>query len=147
MRIRGAVPIREPKIGAEIASRSRVAKRREIQIGEGGRTKARAPARAARRQADGPRGLLVRPQARSPNAKDLLSPRELEIARLVAVGHPNKVIADVLEISSWTVGTHLRRIFAKLNVPSRAAMVARLLGEGGMGEPPGGTPRPSLRGG
>jgi DNA-binding CsgD family transcriptional regulator len=53
-----------------------------------------------------------------------LSPREVEIARMVAQGHPNKVIAEVLEISEWTVATHLRRIFAKLGVTSRAAMVA-----------------------
>jgi DNA-binding CsgD family transcriptional regulator len=56
-----------------------------------------------------------------------LSPREQEIARMVAKGHPNKVIADVLNISSWTVCTHMRRIFAKLGVCSRASMVARLL--------------------
>jgi DNA-binding CsgD family transcriptional regulator len=56
-----------------------------------------------------------------------LSPREHEIVRMVAKGHPNKVIADVLNISSWTVCTHLRRIFAKLGVGSRAAMVAQLL--------------------
>lgn len=55
-----------------------------------------------------------------------LSPREQEIVRMVAKGHPNKVIADVLNISSWTVCTHLRRIFAKLGVGSRAAMVAQL---------------------
>jgi DNA-binding CsgD family transcriptional regulator len=56
-----------------------------------------------------------------------LSPREQEIVRMVAKGHPNKIIADVLNISSWTVCTHLRRIFAKLGVGSRAAMVAQLL--------------------
>jgi DNA-binding CsgD family transcriptional regulator len=55
-----------------------------------------------------------------------LSPREQEIVRMVAMGHPNKTIASVLEISSWTVNTHLRRVFAKLGVTSRAAMVARL---------------------
>jgi DNA-binding CsgD family transcriptional regulator len=55
-----------------------------------------------------------------------LSPREREIVRMVAQGHSNKIIADVLNISSWTVGTHLRRIFAKLGVGSRAAVVARL---------------------
>ena len=59
-----------------------------------------------------------------------LSPREHEIVRMVAQGHPNKVIADVLGISSWTVCTHLRRIFAKVGVGSRAAMVARLLDNG-----------------
>jgi DNA-binding CsgD family transcriptional regulator len=53
-----------------------------------------------------------------------LSPREQEIVRLVAQGHSNKIIAGVLNISSWTVCTHLRRIFAKLGVGSRAAMVA-----------------------
>jgi DNA-binding CsgD family transcriptional regulator len=55
-----------------------------------------------------------------------LSPRELEIVRMVAQGHQNKIIAAVLNISSWTVCTHVRRIFAKLGVNSRAAMVARL---------------------
>lgn len=58
-----------------------------------------------------------------------LSPREQEIVRLVAKGHPNKVIAKVLEISPWTVSTHLRRVFAKLGVNSRAEMVARVLNE------------------
>ena len=37
------------------------------------------------------------------------------------------MIADVLAISSWTLCTHLRRIFVKPGVGSRAAMVARLL--------------------
>jgi DNA-binding CsgD family transcriptional regulator len=59
-----------------------------------------------------------------------LSPREQEIARMVAEGYPNKTIAAVLEISSWTVATHLRRVFAKLGVRTRAAMVARALEEG-----------------
>lgn len=56
-----------------------------------------------------------------------LSPREQEIARMVAKGYPNKTIAAVLEISTWTVGTHLRRMFAKLGVNSRAALVAQFI--------------------
>jgi DNA-binding CsgD family transcriptional regulator len=59
-----------------------------------------------------------------------LSPREQEIARMVAKGHTNQAIADALGISAWTVSTHLRRIFAKLGVNSRAAMVAGVLVEG-----------------
>ena len=55
-----------------------------------------------------------------------LSPREKEIVRLVAEGLPNKCIGAVLEISCWTVATHVQRIFGKLGVTSRAAMVARL---------------------
>jgi DNA-binding CsgD family transcriptional regulator len=73
---------------------------------------------------DGERYLLVR----MPKPSHIpLSPREIEIVRMVAQGHPNKIIADVLSISSWTVCAHLRRIFTKLGVASRAAMVARLL--------------------
>lgn len=56
-----------------------------------------------------------------------LSPREREIARMIAEGYPNKTIAAVLEISCWTVNTHLRRMFAKCGVHSRAALIAKLL--------------------
>jgi len=59
-----------------------------------------------------------------------LSSRELEIARMIAKGHTNRTIAAVLDISPWTVSTHLRRVYAKLNVGSRAAMVARLSADG-----------------
>lgn len=77
-------------------------------------------------EVDGARYLLVR-MRRLGHSRIQLSPREREIVRMVAKGHPNKVIADVLNISCWTVCTHLRRIFAKLGVGSRAAMVAQLL--------------------
>ncbi|WP_235030723.1 response regulator transcription factor [Nonomuraea solani] len=60
-------------------------------------------------------------------APAVLTPREAEIARMVGKGFTNKEIAKVLEISTWTVATHLRRIFSKLEVSTRAAMVARLL--------------------
>jgi DNA-binding CsgD family transcriptional regulator len=79
-------------------------------------------------QVDGARYLLVR----LPEPRPLLislSPREQEIVRMVAKGYPNKTIAGVLNISTWTVCTHLRRTFAKLGVTSRAAMVARLMEE------------------
>lgn len=78
------------------------------------------------REIGGFRYLLVRAPSRAREGASL-SPREQEIVRMVAAGHPNKIIADILEISSWTVSTHLRRIFAKLGVGSRAAMVAKML--------------------
>jgi len=78
---------------------------------------------------DRERFLLVR-IPRTQRTSALLSPREQEIVRLVAQGHPNKVIAAVLNISTWTVCTHLRRVFSKLGVCSRAAMIARLLESG-----------------
>jgi DNA-binding CsgD family transcriptional regulator len=88
-------------------------------------------------EVDGSRYLLLRMPKRN-RARIQLSPREQEIVRMVAKGHPNKVIADVLNISSWTVCTHLRRIFAKLGVGSRAAMVAQLLELGVVGAEPRG---------
>lgn len=56
---------------------------------------------------------------------DILTRRELQIVMHVAEGKVNKQIADCLHISEWTVSTHLRRIFVKLGVDSRAAMVYR----------------------
>ena len=91
-------------------------------------------------EVDGVRCLLVsvEPAPETEEAtrgKVMLSPREEEIARMVAAGYPNKTIAAVLDISSWTVGTHLRRVFAKLGVGSRAAMVASLLKTGHLKRP------------
>lgn len=62
-----------------------------------------------------------------------LSAREHEIARMIAGGHTNRTVAVILDISTWTVDTHLRRIFAKLGVRSRSAMIARLVEEGVLG--------------
>jgi len=87
-------------------------------------------------EVDGVRCVLIRSPLEPGQPASALSPRERESVSRVAKGYPNKVIARVLEISSWTVSTHLRRIFAKLGVSSRAAMVAHLLKEGPLGESP-----------
>jgi DNA-binding CsgD family transcriptional regulator len=58
----------------------------------------------------------------------ILTARELQIVSLVASGRVNKEIASELSISAWTVSAHLRRIFAKLGVDTRAAMVSRCFG-------------------
>jgi DNA-binding CsgD family transcriptional regulator len=63
-----------------------------------------------------------------PSTSQSLSPREMQIAALVADGATNRAIGTALDISLWTVSTHLRRIFAKLGVGSRAEMVAQLFG-------------------
>ena len=80
---------------------------------------------------DGMRYLLIQMPGADHNRVSL-SPRELEIVRMVAQGHQNKIIAGILNISTWTVCAHVRRIFAKLGVSSRAAMVARLLENSGL---------------
>ena len=59
--------------------------------------------------------------------EDVLTPRELEITRLAAQGLTNKEIALALDISHWTVATHLRRIFEKAHVKRRAALTMALL--------------------
>jgi Response regulator containing a CheY-like receiver domain and an HTH DNA-binding domain len=59
------------------------------------------------------------------NLRVVLSARELQIATLIAMGCPNKQVADKLHISEWTVATYLRRVFAKLGVDTRAAMTFR----------------------
>jgi DNA-binding CsgD family transcriptional regulator len=53
-----------------------------------------------------------------------LTPRELEVLRLVAAGRSNREIAEALVISEHTVARHVQNIFAKLHVPSRTAAVA-----------------------
>jgi ATP/maltotriose-dependent transcriptional regulator MalT len=53
-----------------------------------------------------------------------LSPRELEVLRLVAAGRSNRDIASALVISEHTVARHVQNIFAKLRVSSRAAATA-----------------------
>jgi DNA-binding CsgD family transcriptional regulator len=73
---------------------------------------------------------LVAVRRGPPSPMSMLSPREREIARMVALGYPNKAIASVLDISSWTVASHLRRVFVKLQVTSRAAMITRLYDTG-----------------
>jgi two-component system, NarL family, nitrate/nitrite response regulator NarL len=81
-------------------------------------------------QVNGARYTLLRSPVETLHTEVTLSPREQEIARLVANGLSNKTIATVLDISAWTVSTHLRRVFAKLEVNSRAEMVARVLKDG-----------------
>jgi DNA-binding NarL/FixJ family response regulator len=53
-----------------------------------------------------------------------LTPRELEVLRLVSAGKTNKAIAAELVLSERTVDRHVSNIFTKLNVSSRAAATA-----------------------
>lgn len=53
-----------------------------------------------------------------------LSPREREVTNEVAAGKTNRNIAATLFLSEKTVDSHLGRIYAKLDVHSRAALTA-----------------------
>ena len=54
---------------------------------------------------------------------DPLSPRELDVLRLIAAGYSNQEIAAELVISVTTVKKHVNHIFAKLGVGSRAQAI------------------------
>jgi predicted ATPase/DNA-binding CsgD family transcriptional regulator len=59
-----------------------------------------------------------------------LTKRELEVLRLVAEGHTDREVADILVISPRTANRHLSNIFVKLDVPGRAAAVAYAVRQG-----------------
>jgi DNA-binding CsgD family transcriptional regulator len=67
--------------------------------------------------------------ARSQDETHGMTPRELEIARLVTRGLTNQKIAGELFLSVRTVETHLSRVFAKLGVSSRSGVAATLARE------------------
>ena len=68
------------------------------------------------------------PQPPASNALEELSPRETEIARLVAEGLTNAEIAGQLFLSLPTIKTHLARIFEKLEVTSRVQLALAVHG-------------------
>ena len=59
-----------------------------------------------------------------------LSPRELEIVRMIARGESGPEIAAELHIAHDTVRTHVRNAMKKVGARSRAHLVAKVLGEG-----------------
>ncbi|WP_432197139.1 LuxR C-terminal-related transcriptional regulator [Streptomyces sp. bgisy027] len=67
------------------------------------------------------RQLMGRTSFASPGG---LTPREVEVLRLVATGATNRDIADSLVISDKTVARHVSNMFTKLGVSSRAAATA-----------------------
>jgi DNA-binding CsgD family transcriptional regulator len=60
----------------------------------------------------------------APRPSHGLTPRELEVVRLVAAGRSNREVADALSISVDTVKRHLTNVLGKLDLPSRSALTA-----------------------
>ena len=58
-----------------------------------------------------------------PALPDELTPRELEVLKLIAAGLSNREIADTLVLSNATVKTHVNRIFYKTGARDRAQAV------------------------
>ena len=67
-----------------------------------------------------------RSRRRVPEARDQLTPQELQIAQLAAEGLSNREIGQRLYLSHRTISTHLYRIFPKLGITSRAELGAVL---------------------
>ena len=99
----------------------------------------RAPLRAAREAFDAlglvPWSERARQQLRAtgetsrprtPQARDQLTPQELQIVQLAAEGMSNREIGQRLYLSHRTVSSHLYRVFPKLGITSRAELAAAL---------------------
>lgn len=54
-----------------------------------------------------------------------LTQRQMEVLTLIAMGHPNKLIADLLEIKEQTVKIHINQIFKELRVFNRTQAVLK----------------------
>jgi two-component system, LuxR family, response regulator FixJ len=65
------------------------------------------------------------------NRLDKLSPREMEVARLIVEGLPNKTIGQRLDISERTVQVHRLHVMEKLGIHSAAELAQLMLKAGG----------------
>jgi two-component system response regulator NreC len=75
-------------------------------------------------------GLGARVAAAPTGPPDDLSQRELQVLRLIALGHTNAEIADQLFLSVRTVETHRSHIQQKLRLDSRSELVGYALARG-----------------
>lgn len=85
------------------------------------------PANATGNGGSTPTGTRTRTKERT-NTR--LSPREIEVLRLVAQGLSNQKIADQLELGLETVKTHMRHIMEKLTVSDRTEAAVKAMREG-----------------
>jgi DNA-binding NarL/FixJ family response regulator len=87
---------------------------------------------AIRRAAAGGMAFAIRPRA----GQGHVSPRELDVIRLVVDGRTNDEVGATLGIGVKTVETHLRRLFERFDVGSRTELAARALRQGWLEIPP-----------
>ncbi len=62
-------------------------------------------------------------EGRAPVAAEPLSPRELEVVKLIAEAHTNRQIAEVLSLSEKTVESHRANVLSKLGMRDRVELV------------------------
>ncbi|HEY6031875.1 MAG TPA: response regulator transcription factor, partial [Gaiellaceae bacterium] len=78
----------------------------------------------------GARLIQAEAEARAAAEADPLSEREREVLRLLALGHTNQEIAQMLYISVRTAETHRAHIMQKLRLETRAELVRYALDHG-----------------
>jgi two-component system response regulator NreC len=66
---------------------------------------------------------------------EMLSPRERQVLRFIALGHTNQQVADMLCLSVKTIETYKARLMAKLDLTGRAALVRYALQRGLLEQP------------
>jgi DNA-binding CsgD family transcriptional regulator len=126
---KGGLPVREGQVrillgdlcqrqGNLAAARDELGTARRLFHASGAEWLARQAAHALRRMPAG--SGRVRPDT---SATPTLSAREREVTAMVAEGLTTRAIADRLYLSPRTVEAHLARIFTKLGVTSRAALI------------------------
>ena len=71
------------------------------------------------------RWLLQEPEPAAPKRRDpaTLTPREIEVLRLIVQGHTNSQIAEVLTLSVRTIESHRANLMGKLGLQSRVELV------------------------
>jgi DNA-binding NarL/FixJ family response regulator len=69
-------------------------------------------------------------QRRIPERQEALTPQELQIALMAAEGLTNREIGQKLYLSHRTIGSHLYRIYPKLDITSRFQLRDALASEG-----------------
>ena len=74
--------------------------------------------------------LLLDQQKKKTQASHVLTPREVDVARMVTEGWPNQKIASKLSISEGTAKLHLHHIYQKLNCPGRMALMLYMQNNG-----------------
>ncbi|MBI5529306.1 MAG: response regulator transcription factor [Deltaproteobacteria bacterium] len=67
--------------------------------------------------------FLGRPAAKGGKRVDVLTPREQEVCRLLALGHTNGEVGKKLHISERTVESHRMKIIERLGIKNRAELV------------------------
>lgn len=82
---------------------------------------------------DGSMALLVerlcaREDLEAASRRFRLSPREIDVLRLLLEGDSACEIAERLRIAEYTVGDYIKRIFVKTRVRNRSEMIAKILG-------------------